>query len=206
MTEVRARRGGDDRSELRVPKGVGVLIAAVLGSSVIGTFLTLAARNLFHGVAVLPSALWILLLTFVAGAGIRESGLRGFCVATLSAFSRSQVLRVSTNCGEQKVLEIGFRLFNRTVIERKILADDLADIRWNTGQASDMAHRDVGDWSVVLWFWHRDHDRETREKQLGLRRPGQAALIIGPARAKRVTEELGSRVLKFLNESGIPSP
>jgi hypothetical protein len=191
-------------AELLVPKSRIEPLAAVIGSIVIGVFLTLAVRNIRHGEAVLPSLLWILLLALAAGTAIRKSGVRGFLVGIVSAFSGTQVLQVRPSADEPASLGIGFRLCRHTVIERQIPIRDIASIHWSTGQASDLARHDVNDWTVRVWYWHRDHEREFTEQKRGLRRAGQAVLIIGPPRVRHVTEALGQEVSNFLSDAAIP--
>lgn len=191
--------------ELVVPQPRSGPIVATVGTAIIVVFVSLALRNLLHGIAMIPSALWLLLIAFVVMNGIRESGWRGFWIAAAGAFSRQQVLAVSTS-GDSSTLEVGFRLFGFNIVERRVPVQDLAGICWNTGQASELARRDADDWSVFLWYWHRDPAKEATQRKFRMRRPGQAPIVIGPPRAKSVTEALGWEVIGFLDDSGISVP
>lgn len=132
----------------------GPIVVAV-GTTIIVIFVFLAVRNLLNGIAMIASSLWLLLIAFAVMNEIRDSGWRGYCVAVAGAFSRQQVLAVRTS-GDSSTLEVGFRLFGFNIVERRIPAQELAGICWNTGQGSDLAGRDVDDWHVVLWYWSRD--------------------------------------------------
>ena len=182
-------------SELVVLKSRAGPISAIIGTVIVVVFVWLAVRNLLHGIAVIASTLWLLLIALVIIINVRDSGWRAFPVAVAGAFSRQQVLIVDS---DSSVLEIGFRLSGLTIIEHRIRAEDLVGIRWNTGQASDLAGRDVNDWSVFLWY--RDPAKALMQN---VRRPGQWPLVIGSPRAKSTTEALARRVIGFLNESGI---
>ena len=137
--------------ELLVPKARFERIAAIVGTAIIVTFLVLAAKNLFQETAVVPSLIWILLVVFVVISNVRQSGLSSFAAGVLGAFSRKQVLIVST-AEEGRVLEVGSKFLSWNVIEHRVPASDLVTIRCSAGQASDLAGRDVNDWSVVLWY------------------------------------------------------
>jgi len=189
--------------ELLVTKARGEFVAAVVGAAIIVSSLTLAIRNVIHDEAVLPSVVWIVLVALVALSNIRASGMRGFSLGILSAFSRYRLLRVSTQPQQSRALEVGFKLWNLHFVEQKISGDDVVCVRWSTGQGTDLAGHDVNDWSVFLWYRHRDSQKEAKESESGRKRPGQSVIVIGPARAKRITEALGNRVLEFLSASGI---
>ena len=172
---------------LIIPRARRDVVVVVIGMTIVATFFALAVWNLLREIAVISSTLWLLLVALGIVNGIREWGLRGFVAGTLGAFSRYQVLVVR----DPSTLETGFRLFGLDIVEHRIAAEDLIAIRWNKGQASDMAGRDVNDWSVLLWY--RDPKADGK----------QAVLPIGSARAKAVTEELGRRIIAFLDQTGI---
>jgi hypothetical protein len=186
---VRHGRGG--------PVGSAILVFIVI------IWLILAARNLIYREAVISSALWIILVTVTVVSRVRVHGVRRYCRSVLSGFARNQLLRVERN-HESRTLAVGFRLLGRDFIEYRIPAEDLASLSWSSGQASDMAGRDVDDWTVFLWYRHHDPQREERELQSHYKRPGFAILAIGPAGAKYVTESLGLHVATFLIVSGCP--
>jgi hypothetical protein len=128
--------------------------------------------------------------------------LEPFSREILAGFSQKQILLVRT-VGDSRNLEVGFRLFGSTIIQCRVPEVDLVSLGWSTGQASEMAGRDVNDWSVVLWCLHHDLQKEAREREHHYRRPGQMPVIIGPSRSKVATEALGQRVISFLREAGI---
>lgn len=189
-------------SEIVVKKGLGEFTVVVVISLIFAGSCAMALSNLVNQVAMLPSGLWIGLVSFLLIVNLREVGFRAFCISLLAAFCRRQSLRVRA-ATDGPELEVGFKLLAVNVVERRIPADDLVTIEWNTGQASDMAGRDVGDWSVLIWYRHRDFAREARERELGRRRPGEAVLAIGPPQPKQIAESLGHHVLAFLHNRGI---
>jgi hypothetical protein len=189
----------DASSELVVPNSrIGPLVVTI-GCSVFMIFVVLAVRNLFTGTEFIASTLWLLLLGFVATSNIRESGWRSFFLGVLGAFASRQVLVVRRS-DDSRSLGIGFRLFRFSVIQHRVPAHDIVSLSVHTGQASDLANRDVNDWSVGLWYLHHD------DKRRGTRRPGQEVVIIGPARAKPDSETLARRIAGFLDVSGLPVP
>lgn len=185
--------------------GRGEFIAVVVGTPILVGASALALSNLINRVALLPSAVWIALMLFVLTVNIREAGFRPFCTSLLAAFSRRQLLRVCSG-PDGSTLEVGFKFLGSKVVQRRIQAGDLVALEWKTGQASEMAERDVGDWSVIVWYRHGDSTREIAERERGLRRPGEVPLIIGPARPRQITESLAHRTLAFLHDSGIAVP
>jgi len=189
--------------ELMVKKGRGELVAAVFLTVVIVTSLRLAIKNLIDHVAVLPSAIWIVLVLSVTLSNLRASGIWKFHLTILSAFSRYQLLRVSAH-PQQPTLEIGFTLFGLPFVELRIAGDDVVCVYWHSGQATEMSGRDANDWSVFLRYRHHDAQKEMKERERGRKWPGQSLIVIGPARSKGITEALGNRVLDFLSASGFP--
>jgi len=189
--------------ELMVKKGRGELVAAVILTAVIVTSLRLAIKNLIDHVAVLPSAIWIILVLSVTLSNLRASGIGKFHLTILSTFSRYQLLRVSAH-PLQPTLEIGFTLFGLPFIELRIARDDVVCVYWHSGQATEMSGRDANDWSVFLRYRHHDAQKEMKERERGRKWPGQSLIVIGPARSKGITEALGNRVLDFLSASGFP--
>ena len=191
-----------EASQFLVFKSRSVPIIATIGTAVVASSLWLAVENLLHRTAVAPSALWLFLIAFVVISNIRNSGLRAFVAACAGAFSRQQVLIVNAS-DDCSILQVGFRLFGFNIVEHRLLAEDLVSIRCSRGQASDLAGRDVNDWSVILWYRHHDRKIQAIQQQFGAPRPGQSPLVIGPPRKKTLTEPLARRVICFLNESGI---
>jgi hypothetical protein len=192
-----------DGTELLVRQGRGGRIAAVVFLFIVLVWTPLAVRNLTDREAMIPSALWIALVTITVVSRIREHGLRGYGRSLLNGFARRQLLCVERH-GQSRTLAVGFRLLGRNFIEQRVPVQDVASLTSSSGQASDRAGRDVGDWTVFLWYRHHDSRREERELRSRYKRPGLAILGIGPARAKQGTESLGLQVANFLNASGSP--
>jgi len=188
---------------LIIHKGIGVLVSAVIFTVVMIVSVAMATQNLVNRVAVIPSSFWLLVLATVFIINMREAGFRSLVLSMLDAFSRRQVLRVSIGSEGRTELGIGFRLLGRDLYPLIIPVQSLVSLYWSAGQASDMAGRDCDDWSVVLWYLHGNAEERAKQERIGLRRPGQHPVIIGPSRPRSVTEALGQQVVQFLSENGV---
>jgi hypothetical protein len=132
--------------------------------------MSLAVWNLVRGIAAVASALWLALIAFVVISNIREWGSRAFLLSIPRAFSLHEVL-----IADADGLKVGFRIFGRNVIERRIPAQDIVSVRCSEGQARD--------WLVILRYQHGD---------------GQVPIVVGPSRTKPAAEALAQQVIEFL--------
>jgi hypothetical protein len=107
---------------------------------------------------------------------------------------------------EKKTLEIGSKAFAFDLIEHRIAADDLVELTWRPGQASDMASRDAGDWSLFLWHRHGDEALAALQKRRLHRRPEESVVVLGSPQARERAEQLAREVWKFLTDSGLSVP
>ena len=83
---------------------------------------------------------------------------------------------------------------------RTILLAKVESVEWSTGQGSARVGKDVDDWHVSLWFDHDDPNRPNREIYL---KPGQDRHIVGPFRAKEITEAWALEIVGLLQQGGV---
>jgi hypothetical protein len=192
-------------SQYVVKRSRGGPIAATIGTIVVALSVTFAIQNLINRIALIPSILWLTLLTLALISSLREAGFVSFCRGIVIAFCRRQFLEVKSS-SERKRLEIGSKAFAFDLVEHRIAADDLVELTWRPGQGSDMAGRDVGDWSLFLWYRHGDQALAALQKRRLHPRPEERVVVIGTPQARETAEQLARDVWKFLSESGVSVP
>jgi hypothetical protein len=151
-------------------------------------------------VSFLASISWLSFFTMGLRAEIQRQG--SFKKLALRAFGHwfGRLFVRATASGNPPSIQFGFQLLGRTLIERTIPTADIETVEWSSGQATSLAGRDMDDWSIVLWYDH--HNPEKPGEHLWRQKPRQDLEIVGPSRAKSVTQEFGLQFVKFLRASG----
>ena len=186
--------------ELPVPKLKRAAIGAAMLTAFILFFVLLAIYNLYSWTAIIPSTIWLLLVGFVLGGFIKTDGWEKFATDILGAFSRKEFIRTIRWENSKTDFQYGFRMFGLRFLYFSIAVERIESIKWNTGQASHMAGRELDDWHVVVWYDHDDPAKS--QKQHMLKKPDQDLYIIGMSGAKAETAALGNSLLDLLREAG----
>jgi hypothetical protein len=179
---------------------MGVTIGSVIGITILGFFVLLAVYNLFHWTAVIPSMLWLALMGAVFGGFLKTKGPRQMAVDTLGEFVLQQIAWTTGSPGGE--LHVGYRIFGRSFSYFKIPLEKVEIVKWNTGQASSQAGRDVGDWSVAVWFRHADPIKTKQRKSRF--NVDKDLHIVGPLDNKDRIATFGRALVAFLQEAGVP--
>jgi hypothetical protein len=186
--------------ELAVPQPVRAVIGAFALTGFILFFVLLAVENLLNWAAVIPSLIWLSLVSAVLFGFCKERGISQVLTEILGAFARKQFARAIPHDGGQSEIQFGYRILGYQRLHLAIPLDKIKSVNWSTGQATHMAGRDMNDWSVALWYDHDDPARSEEKK--GLRKPDQEVYIVGPTGKKENTAAFGRSFVDYLRESG----
>ncbi|MBI1321811.1 hypothetical protein GC170_01290 [bacterium] len=187
---------------LPLPGGEGFGVIGI--SFLLATFL-LAVSNLtiFEPAGRLPkisSALWISMLMFMLVMDIHiAGGIAFWAKCQVARFAKVHWVRIVRNDPWPSTISIGFELFGRDFDRFRIALPDITKIDWTSGQATELAGRDMNDWHVALWY------RKKRRSGNAIRSADEPCdlVLIGPQGTKEETAELGERLVRFLVESGV---
>ena len=195
--------GGDvPISELPVLKVKRAVIGAIMLTAFILFFVILAIYNLCSWTAIIPSTIWLLLVGLTLGGFIKTEGSKKFATDILGAFSWKEFIRTIRSGNGKTDFQYGFRVFGRWFAYFTVAVEKIETVKWNTGQASHLAGRELDDWSVVVWYDHDDLAKSQKALSYKSKKPDQDLFIIGMSGAKVETAALGHSVLNLLRESG----
>jgi hypothetical protein len=187
-------------------QGCGMVVVGLLVVLVVGGFAALAVDNLAHYqttplLALVPSVLWLGIVALVLVVGLYEIlfevGVRQCFVDCLGEFARDHFVEAERD-GERAVFRLGYTLFGICFDSFRVERAQIVAVSMGSGQASALAGRDMNDWSVLLRY--RDPDIPAR--YFDGRRIDEL-YIIGPARARAVTEEWFGAFVAFLRAAGV---
>jgi len=186
-----------------IPKSRSEVIFRFAFAGIVLIVVFLAVINLYHGDALIPSILWLGLLTISLWFASREEGLRGFLINFAGELFGQHFVVSDPIDGRPTMIHFGFQLRGRRYLQKTIFLDTISSVEWQTGQATDLACRDKNDWQLWVWYDHNDSLRAEKERELGRRNPCQDLYPVGPAERKERTERLAQSFLAFLQHSGV---
>jgi hypothetical protein len=189
-----------DSSMLVIPKqkrgalGATVIIAFIL------FFVVLSVINLLNHVAMIASAIWLLLVVLAIWTICKMDGLARVLVNVLGCFASRQFVESLCEGAGHARIGYGYELFGRRYFYLTVPVEKIALVDWHTGQGSERLGRDINDWNVVVWY---DHDDPVeRQKREGTRNPDQDLCIVGPSGPKSEIAALGHSLVDFLCKAG----
>jgi hypothetical protein len=186
--------------ELAVPKRIGAVIGATVLTAFVLFSIFLAIYNLFNWMAIIPSVIWLLLIGWTLISLSKEKGCRRFATEILGAFSLKQFVQAIRRENGLNEIQFGYQMFGNRFLYLTIPIDKIDHVNWRTGQATDMAKRDMNDWHVAVWY---DHDNSIKsQKKAKWRHPDQDIYIVGPSGRKQEITNFGHALLDFLRKSG----
>lgn len=186
-------------SEMAIPKPKGEIVGAVVITAFISFFVLLATVNVvFFRIAMLASVLWLLFVGAILALGAKEEGASKLLVKFMGLFAKRHFVESGTSEGGDRAVRFGYRFFGRRFCYLQIAVKRIESVVWNTGQASDLAKRDMNDWQVVVWFDHED----SAKREEWSRKPDQDLYIVGPSGKREDTAALGLELIAFLNRAG----
>lgn len=184
-----------------IPQPLRGVIGICLFAGFLGGFVALGIYNLLHGVALVPSILWLSLNGVMLFGFCKERGSHQVLTEILGAFARQQfVWAFPTGTGHTEI-RFGYQIFGMRRFYFVIPADRIESVNWSTGQASHMSGRDMDDWSVAVWYDHGDPALSQKHKSW--RKPDQEVHIVGLTGSKSEVAASGHAFLNFLRESGV---
>jgi len=189
--------------EMPIPRA-RTMAEFVLLSSITVVFLlfaVVAVHNLFNQEAIIASILWLGILALGIWSVVKSEGGFGSLTINMMGYFVGKPFVETAPCGEQPVeIRFGFQFFDRRFIQRRVSLDQVQSVKWNPGQATAMARRDMKDWSVSLWINPDDPGRWNERT----RKLDSYIHIVGPARRKEETATLGLSFVDFLRSAGVP--
>ena len=188
-------------SRIAVPKPWREIVGSLAYAAFILFFVAVAFFNLLHGVAWIVSVLWLLIVVLAVGLSCWSEGLRAYLVNLAGEFSLSHFAEVVPGEDGANQVRFGFYFLWWSFFYKTIPVSKIESVEWHTGQSSDFARRDMGDWRVALWFDHNDPMKSARHSHL--KKPEQDVYLVGPSGPKVITSEFGRDLLVFLQQAGV---
>lgn len=192
--------GSSKRLRLNVYKARGEMVVWII-ITIIVVFSTLVGiSNFFYRIALIPSTLWIVFVAFLVVSHCREHGSHRFVQDMLEDFSRRHFVEIGESATGASLLRVCFSLFGKDFVCAAIPLTSISEVHWSPGQASSLAGRDVGDWSVSVWYDAEDSDARRRRSR-GLRQD-RDIVALGSPRPKEITAAFGRELLALLADAG----
>lgn len=193
--------------KLAVPKSVRAVVGATVGMVVLTAFLLssiyLAIYNLLQLQGIIPSLIWLSLISFLLFGLCKEYGIKMVAIKILGAFSRKEFVQIINRQDRHNEIQFGYQAFGRHFFYFAVEADKITQIDWHTGQASSLAGKDMNDWHVALWYEHGDPIKSESMKKYGARHPDSEVYLVGLEGPKEKTTIFGHSLVDFLQKSGV---
>lgn len=196
-------------AELRIPKHRGEIVASLVGAAILTATVAVAASNLLQRIALLPSAVWLLLVCMVLSGLLYEFGFRTAAINVLGGLTTDHFVACVDSGAQPPVVHFGFRFLGYPFYYLTIAVADVMEVYWNTGQASYHAKRDLNDWHVVLCYEHHDPEKTAKERAFEEKCPrarrtaSQDLYLVGSSGPKTVTAAFGLALVEFLRQAGV---
>lgn len=187
-------------TEMVIPKLLRALIAAITITSFVFLFIVLAIVNLFNQIAIIPSALGLLLIIVFLSTGCRCDGTKRMLVNMLGGFSLREFIQIVPQNGKCPEIRFGYRFFGHRFYYVRAPLDCISEVVWSTGQVSYQAQRDMNDWSVVVWF--EGADSKWFSKPPGKSGSDRDLIIVGFSGPRSRIEKFGMEIVEFLRQAG----
>jgi hypothetical protein len=187
--------------EMTIPKSRSDTVWEGVFTFIVVFFGFLGILNLTNHVAIIPSAIWLIIVMTIVWNGCREAGgIRRYLADRLAVFAgRRFVLYLSGQTGPARI-RFGYQLFGLRVFQRDVQIERIECVEWTPGQTTSMAGHDMKDWRVVLWYEHCSPEKSKKDHML--RKPDQDLHIVGPSRRKEDTSAFGLEFVAFLRKAG----
>ncbi|MHC4169870.1 MAG: hypothetical protein ACYSWQ_23220 [Planctomycetota bacterium] len=197
-----AQRDMTPGKEITIPKSGTEVAFQLLISLIVVVFVILAIVDIILGVALIASSIWLVLITMLVWWQSRkQGGLRRFLTNCLGDMFGRHFAEIPAQDLSPNGVRFGYELFGCRFINQTIRIDRIETVEWRTGQATDVAGRDMNDWHVCLWHDHCDPARSEKQREWH-RKPDQDVYIVGPSARKEKIEALGMELVAFLRAAG----
>lgn len=189
--------------EMPIPKSRGEVIFQSVITVVVVFFALLAMVNLCSGVGLIASIIWLALVTMMIWTtSKRDGGLRRFLINRMGELFGSRFVESYLADAQPGAIGFGFQLLGHRFIQQCIPLDRIESVEWNTGQATDMAGRDMNDWRVWIWYDHNDPTKAEEKRKWRHPKAEQDLYGVGPSTRKDRAEVLGLSLVAFLRNAG----
>lgn len=182
--------------EMNIPKPIHEIFAASAMTLFILFFIGLSIKNLAGGISVIPSAIWLVLVTCTLSTGIMVEGAGYLAVSILGNFTTDHFVCVHEEL-ELTAVGFGFRILKIPLYYLYIPAERVVAVDWHTGQGSFHAGKDIDDWHVAFWYVK---DPSTSRARHG---KNPEVHIAGPTARKSVIAPFGTSLVEFLGNAGL---
>lgn len=148
---------------------------------------------------VVAAVFWLALVIFVAGAALYVLGPRALFAVLLGRFSLRHFVEAEGE-GGRIVIRFGFELNACRYCRFRVEGEQLIAVEMGTGQATELAQRDMDDWSVALWYrtqrrWHRSRQPRYHDDE--------DVYIVGASGPKQDTAQFLAVFIAFLRAAGV---
>jgi hypothetical protein len=185
--------------QIIIPKSPGRVIAAVGLTSFVLFTVDIAVKNLQDHAAMIPSIIWLMLVTAGIVHQMREE--KGF-VKFLEVFAFKPFAEVVETGPNTWDLRFGFRMAGHCLFYQGIPLNKIESLVWSSGQATSLAGRDMNDWTVVLWYDHDDPVKSEHKKKWKHYHPDQDPYSVNFSGPKEDAAILGREFLALLKNAG----
>ena len=186
---------------LHIPKPMSETVIACVRTGIIGFFSAIAISNLLHGIASIPSGLWLAIISAVIIGHCVGHGLKRSVADFLGSFSRRGFADVVQGEDGRVIVRFRFTLLGHRVTHRAIPVEDIEGVHWSTGQATSLAGRDMNDWQVAVRYDSVDAARGSWRRRRS-RRPSPDVWFVGPPGERQHAAAFGQGVVSFLQQAG----
>jgi len=163
---------------------------------IVVVFSILSVYDLVTREAIIAPLLWICLVTYTIWEEVKLVGdCTKFAASFAGVFAGKEFIEVISPANNLTEIRFCIQIFGRRLIQWNLSAKRLVSVEWESGQATQMARRDMDDWCVCIWF--KDDSRRKSRK------PGQSLHIVGPSRSKQETERFGLSLVALLRLAGV---
>lgn len=187
------------RTELPIPRLRREYVLLVVAAAFVGFFVAIAAYNLLHGVAIVISVVWLILVAAGIWGSYKAGGsLARWLVNIRGGLAPRHFVESVSDGADPAEIGFGYEWFGRRHFYLRLPIGKVETVQWHPGQATAMAGRDCNDWHVALWF---DRDDPAPREAWSIK-PDQDIYIVGPSRRRVDTEAFGLALVEFLRETG----
>ncbi len=133
------------RTEMAIPKWGSEVVAFIVMILILVIATLAAIIELLTLLQVIVPCIWLAIMGFFIWSAYRECGsVRQLLANFLGLFALRQFVESVPQASGAVEIRFGFKLFGHRFFYLTVPLDKIERIEWSTGQASDMAGRDMG--------------------------------------------------------------
>ena len=178
------------------PRSRGEMIWVSVLTLIVVVFSMLSVYDLVTQEAIIAPLLWICFVALIIWQGARTEGdYLKFAISVAAVFVGKEFVEVTSLGDNSPEIRFCIQIFGRRSNQWSLSSEKLVSVEWSSGQATQMAGRDMNDWHVFIWF-NDDKGRKSRK-------PGQWLHVIGQSRSKQETKKFGLAFVDLLRNAGV---